>query len=103
MKKTNPYSRYFSRDGITAEILRKVISSIPSKTKVYVIGGAARNAVYYELFKKSLPQRDFDLLLIGDLKKFTDTLRKKYGFTYGKIRRKNDTVVKKNYCPNLSW
>ncbi|MFA6304614.1 MAG: hypothetical protein WCV73_04300 [Patescibacteria group bacterium] len=99
MTKINPYYRYFSKDGIRAEILKKVISSIPAKTKIYVIGGGARNAIYYELFKKSLPQRDFDLLLIGDLKKFTDTLRKKYGFTYGKINRKHDVVLKKKLIP----
>lgn len=95
MSKATPNYRYFSRTGIISEILQQVIDSTPPKTKVVIIGGAARNAVYYELFKKSLPQRDFDLVLTGDLKKFTDGLRKKHGFTYGKIRKKNELVLMK--------
>lgn len=89
-----PNTRVFSRDGQVGEILREVIASIPPKTQVYVIGGAARNAMYFAMFKKALPQRDFDLLLIGDLDGFVKNVRT-HKFIYGKIRRKNDIVLKK--------
>lgn len=95
----NNNSRVFTKEGRTAEILKEVIVSIPSKTKVYVVGGAARNSIYYDLFKKPLPQRDHDLLLVGDLDKFVKTLRN-HKFIYGKIRRKNEIVLKKKLIPN---
>ena len=94
----NNNARIFTREGKTTEILKEVISSIPPKTKVYIVGGAARNTVYYDVFKKSLPQRDYDLLLVGDLDKFVKRLRK-YTFVYGRIRRKNEIVVKKKLIP----
>jgi len=92
-------ARIFTREGKSAEILKEVIALIPPKTKVYVVGGAVRNAVYYDLFKESLPQRDYDLLLVGDLDKFVGNLRS-HKFIYGKIRRKNDIVLKKKLIPN---
>ncbi len=81
------------------EILKETISCIPPKTKVYVVGGAARSAAYFDLLKKSLPQRDLDILLVGDLGKFVENLRR-HRFTYGKIRRKNDIVLKKKIIPS---
>lgn len=100
MKKMSNNARVFTREGKTAEILKEVIDSIPLKTKIYVVGGAARNAVYYDFFKKSLPQRDYDLLLVGNLEKFVDNLRKKHKFIYGRIRRKNQVVLKKKMISN---
>lgn len=93
------HTKIFTKEGKTAEILKEVIASIPSKTKVYVVGGAARNAVYYELFKKPFPQRDYDLLFVGNLNKFIKNLQS-HGFVYGKIRRKNEVVMKKKMIPN---
>ncbi len=75
------------------EIFQIVVSCIPKNTKVYLVGGAIRNAIYYKYFKKILPQRDFDVLLGGDLRLFVKNLRDK-GFTYGKIRRKKSVVLK---------
>jgi len=88
----------FMHDPITNKILREAASAIPKGTRVYIVGGAGRNAVYYKLFRKSLPQRDYDLLVMGDLKKFIANLRK-IGFTYGKIIRKDEIVVKKKRIP----
>jgi hypothetical protein len=100
MASSNHNSKLFTKEGKTAEILKEVIVSIPIKTKVYLIGGAARNTIYFDLFKKALPQRDYDILLIGDLDKFVDNLRKDYKFVYGKIRRKDEIVLKKKLVPN---
>src|SRR3989344_6027609 len=100
MEKTlNNNFRLFTLEGRTAEILKEVIASIPPKIKVYVIGGAARNVIYYDLFKEPLPQRDYDLLLIGDLSKFVKNLRKDHKFIYGKIQRKDEIVLKKKLIP----
>lgn len=87
-------SRIFTREGKEAEILKEVIASIPKNTKIFVVGGAARNAAFFNLFKEALSQRDYDLLLVGDLEGFVKNLRS-HGFTYGRIRRKNEIVLKK--------
>lgn len=84
----------FMNEKITRDILGKAIGAIPSKTKVYLVGGSVRNAFYYHFFKKKLPQRDYDLLLIGNKNQFIRNLRKS-GFTYGRIRRKYEVVLKK--------
>ncbi len=87
-------ARKFTRSGKTTDFLQEIISAIPKGTSVYVIGGAIRNALYFELFHKALPQRDYDLLVIGDFKTYVAALRKS-GFVFGKIRRKNQLVLKK--------
>lgn len=92
-------ARLFTKSVIITKILEEVIASLPSKSTAYLVGGAARNSVYFDLFNKSLPQRDYDLLFVGDLKRFIENLRK-YKFVYGKIRRKNEIVLKKKLVPN---
>ena len=87
-------TRDFTRKGKTKEILNEVINAIPPGSDVWVIGGAARNAVYFELFKNALPQRDFDLVFIGNKEKFVESLRKKQ-FCFGRIRRKEEIVMRK--------
>ena len=94
----NTNTRVFSREGKIAEILQDAVASIPPKTKVYMIGGAARNLVYMDIFKKALPQRDYDMLVVGDFKKFISNVHARK-FTYGKIRRINEVVLKKKLVP----
>ena len=89
---------FMRREGV-APIIAEAIAAIPKGTNVYVTGGAARNAVYYNAFKKKLPQRDYDLLVVGDMQAYVRNLRKK-GFIYGKIRRKHTIVVKKRRVPH---
>lgn len=88
----------FMQDKITNKIFREAITCIPKKTKIYLVGGAVRNSLYYMYFKKKFPSRDYDLFLTGSPKKFISNLREK-GFTYGKMRRKNEIVVKKKKFP----
>lgn len=76
------------------EILGEAIDALPKNAQIYLVGGAVRNAVYYDLFKKQMPQRDYDILLIGERKEFVQHLRAR-GFVYGKILRKNDIVLMK--------
>ncbi len=80
------------------EIFQIVVSCIPKNTKIYLVGGAIRNAIYYKYFKKILPQRDFDMLLVGDFYNFIKNLRAS-GFIYGKIRRKEMVVLKIKRVP----
>ena len=91
VRKTEPL---FLQNKKVAEVFREVIASIPKSTKVYLVGGALRNAVFYATHKKRLPQRDYDLVYIGKKDEFIQNLRS-HGFMYGKIRRKNQTVLKK--------
>ncbi|MFP4515098.1 MAG: hypothetical protein ACLFNO_03800 [Parcubacteria group bacterium] len=88
----------FLHDEKTKEIFKLVIASIPKDSKVYLVGGAIRNAIYYKYFKKELPQRDFDVILIGDKDAFVKNLRAK-GFVYGKINRKHQVVLKIKRIP----
>jgi hypothetical protein len=91
--KTNNNLPLFLHDEKDNEILKMVQKCIPKETRVYLVGGAVRNAIYYKYFKKALPQRDFDMLLIGDRDKFVENLRE-LGFTYGRIRRKFQVVLR---------
>lgn len=84
----------FMQEESTNRILKEAISCIPKNTKIYLIGGALRTAIYYKHFNKKMPMRDYDLFLTGSPKEFILNLRKK-GFTYGKLKRKDERVVKK--------
>lgn len=96
---TNKYIKLLSEGNDLIRILREVSNSVPPNTNVYVLGGGSRNSVYYSLFGVALPQRDYDLLLLGDLDRFTTNLRA-HGFVYGKIRRKDQIVLKKGKFKN---
>ncbi len=89
---------HFLRDKNVDRILRGVISSMPKKSKLFLIGGTLRNTVFYYYFKKELPQRDYDVIFIGNKELFIRNLRKK-GFLYGKIRRQKQLVLKKRKFP----
>ena len=88
----------FMQDEITNKILREAITCIPKRKKVYLVGGSVRNSLFYKYFKKKLPFRDYDVFVSGNPKEFISNLRKK-GFTYGKLRRKNERVLKKKRFP----
>jgi len=88
----------FLHNAKTNEIFQIVIACIPKNTKAYLVGGAIRNAIYYKYFKKILPQRDYDILLIGNKDAFVKNLRQA-GFVYGKIKRQHEVVVKMKRIP----
>lgn len=96
--KINKKLPLFLHNDKTNEIFRIIVSCIPQNTKVYLVGGAIRNAIYYKYFKQALPPRDYDLLLIGDRVGFAKNLRQA-GFVYGKIKRKHEIVVKMKRIP----
>ncbi|MBI4449530.1 hypothetical protein HY634_00565 [Candidatus Uhrbacteria bacterium] len=82
----------FMHDDAVAEIIRSAIAAIPEGTRVYLVGGAVRNAFYYQIFRRRLPQRDYDLVCIGDWRSFVRNLRKQ-GFVWGKLRRARQVVL----------
>jgi len=84
----------FMQDLKNFEILKEVKSAIPKNTKVYLTGGAIRNALYFKFFNKELPQRDYDIILAGDKNKFVNNLLA-CGFIYGFIKRKHEITLKK--------
>jgi tRNA nucleotidyltransferase/poly(A) polymerase len=83
----------FMQDTATNEIFSEV-AKFSGIGKAYIVGGATRNALYYRLFGKKLPQRDYDISFYGDIDNFVKNLRSA-GFTFGKIRRKHEIVLKK--------
>lgn len=83
----------FMRDAVVRDILHDVIAAIPKGQRIYLVGGAARNAFYERTHHERLPQRDYDLVVIGSFRPFIRSLRA-YGFTYGKIRRAHQVVLK---------
>ena len=89
----------FMQDPKVDKIIREIISCIPKETKVFLVGGATRNALYYKYFKKKLPQRDYDLVIIGNSKKFISNLKKKK-FLKGNIQKKDEVTLKKPKIEN---
>ncbi|HLC88762.1 MAG TPA: hypothetical protein VJG49_01875 [Candidatus Nanoarchaeia archaeon] len=84
----------FLQEPAVFSIFEEIAQSVPTGTKFYIVGGAMRNAMYFHIFGKKLPQRDYDSLIVGNHKKFITNLRQ-VGFIYGKIRRKTQVVFKK--------
>ncbi len=82
------------QDAATNLIFQDIIKCIPKENKIYLVGGSVRNAFFYYYHNKKMPQRDYDILLIGDRKKFINNLRKN-NFVYGKIKRKKEITLKK--------
>ena len=65
MEKNNTELPIFMNNLATSKIFKEIIASIPKNIKIFLVGGAVRNALFYKIFGKILPQRDYDLLLIG--------------------------------------
>jgi len=85
----------FMHDPATNAILREVRAAVPKGSRLYLIGGAARNALYFRMFGERMRQRDYDVIIMGGgALAFIRNLRAK-GFIYGKIRRKEQIVLKK--------
>lgn len=78
----------------TRAILKESLECIPKGTRVYLVGGTLRNALYYRYFGIRLPSRDYDLFVSGNARRFILNLRK-IGFAYGKLKRKDQVVVKR--------
>jgi hypothetical protein len=91
----------FLRNEIQRTILQEVIECIPKNSELYLHGGAVRNAVFYRLFGEELPQRDFDMLLIGDKDLFTNILLSR-GFVRGKKNIETGATFKKQRHHNPS-
>lgn len=89
----------FLQDPKVAEILKGVVDAIPQNVEVYLYGGAARNAVFFQYHQKPFPQRDYDIILIGDREPFIQTLVSR-GFRFGKKNGDIEIVLKKPKVEN---
>jgi len=83
----------------TKNILDEVGSLIPKGTKVYLFGGAVRNAVYFRYFGEEMTQRDFDIIVIGDGETFSKRLIER-GFIFGNKNSEKEKVIKKARMEN---
>jgi len=81
------------------KIFRELEKSVPSKSQLFLIGGTLRNSVFFHFFKKKIKQRDYDLVFMGNRKSFLNNL-KNLKFKYGKIKRRNQVVLKKGIIDN---
>lgn len=91
----------FLKNKEVHQILQEVINAIPEDSELYLHGGAMRNAVYYRLFKEDLPQRDFDMLLIGNKDLFAANILA-HGFVRGKKNAETVATFKKPKVDNPS-
>jgi hypothetical protein len=64
----------FLKDKKNFDILEEVSLVIPKGSKAYIYAGTVRNALYFKIFNEKLPQRDFDLIFIGNINKFRKNL-----------------------------
>lgn len=87
------------RNKYDQKMFRKIVTIVPKKTRIYLYGGVVRNAFYYRLFGKWLPQRDCDLIVIGDYKQFIKNL-KSIGFVRNKKSRVAGKLVLKKSMVN---
>lgn len=84
----------FMQDATVNLIFQDIIKCIPKENKIYLVGGTVRNSLLYYYHNKKLPQRDYDILLVGDRKHFIDNLHQ-HKFIYGKTKRKKEIVLKR--------
>lgn len=84
----------FFQEPETKAIFREIVNCLPKGTKLYIVGGAMRNAMYYAIFRKKLPQRDYDCVVIGNAEKLIKNLRQS-GFAYGEMKRKHQIHLQK--------
>ena len=81
-------------------ILSDVARCISKNSKLYLVGGALRNAIYYRMFKKELPQRDYDIVFTGKNKtKLINNLKKNTFVIHSK--RKKEYVLERPKIPHL--
>lgn len=89
----------FMRDPKVVKLLGEAVDAIPKGSEAFLVGGGARNAVYYRTFGKTLPQRDYDIVVTCSLRTYVKRLAEK-GFLVKKgIRRKDNIVMHKARVP----
>ncbi len=89
----------FMRDPKVVKLLGEAVDAIPRGSEAFLVGGGARNAVYYRTFGKTLPQRDYDIVVTCSLRTYVKRLAEK-GFLVKKgIRRKDNVVMHKARVP----
>lgn len=89
----------FLENPSTKRILTEVRDLLPAGTKVYIFGGAVRNAVYHDHFGEEMTQRDYDCIIVGDGEKFAENLIAN-GFIYGNKNTEKAKVLKKARITN---
>lgn len=84
----------FLKEKPVEDVLRELAELAPKTHGIYLHGGALRNSIYYHFFQEDQPQRDFDLIVIGEKDPFVNILLKN-GFLLGKKNTPEAVVLKK--------
>ena len=80
-------------------VFQEVVADLPEDVDVYLIGGAIRNALYYQHFGERLRQRDYDQVATKNSRRYLDFLRSK-GFIEGGIVRADQIILCKALVEN---
>ncbi|MFH1170505.1 MAG: hypothetical protein V1704_03010 [Candidatus Vogelbacteria bacterium] len=89
----------FLKDLSTKKILGEVRGFVPKDTKIYLFGGAVRNAIYFKYFDEEIIQRDYDCVVIGNGEMFANNLVKG-GFVFGSKNFEKAKIFKKARISN---
>jgi hypothetical protein len=89
------------KDTYVEAALREVVELTPKGQEVYLHGGALRNSIYFHLTGEIMPQRDYDLIVMGDKDSFISALTNA-GFIMGKKNTPTTVVLKKPKKENPS-
>lgn len=71
-----------------------LIKGLPKQTEVFLVGGALRNALIYEIHQEIWPQRDYDQIVINNSSVYLEFLEKS-GFRPSGANQKNKKVLAK--------
>jgi len=85
-------------DSAAYDVFKDVVDNLPSDCESYIIGGAARNAMYRLYFNESLKQRDYDQILTKNSTKYIQYLRT-LGFVDGGIIKADQIILYKGLVP----
>lgn len=77
------------------EAMRGIAQIVPKGARLYLVGGALRNAEYYESHGVGLPQRDYDFLYVGSGREMFDEQLLQIGFRPGAIQRPSQRSFEK--------
>lgn len=88
-------SLLFLEDPVIKKYFLEIQSCLTGNCNTYIISGSVRNSLYYYFHQKKLPQRDFDMITIGNPAQFISNLQAKGRFNNSKYPKTNSITLKK--------
>ena len=90
----------FVNDERIVQIFWEILWVLPKNETFYLVGGTVRNALYYDIHKIKLPQRDYDIAYIGNKISTIIPLLESIGFVLSSTFGKDQFIMKK---PRTEW